>query len=308
MDNFKTCPNCHSKNDIGAKFCRECGNELIQPEEKQCKSCGTVNTVDVRFCFKCGSKLNASDQAPGQAKPKQLKQAKKTRAARDIKQPVVTPVKIAVAAFIAIFIYIVLPEEKTTSSPSSSAQGIQPISAQEQKLADPVMEAKALDIASKFVCSCGTCGEESLETCTCEVAQVERQFIRNRIQNKTNPETIIKEVNSKYGWIKPQFESTYGPGKFKFDKNQVNSLTPSLDITERKNDLQLASFTDRSVIISNFTCVCGKCTDLLRDCTCEHPGGAIEVKNYIDQKINQEKYTIENIIQLVDAKYGNTLN
>ncbi len=137
---------------------------------------------------------------------------------------------------------------------------------------------------------------------------MQRDFIRNGLQNNQDQETIIKAVNAKYGWIKPEFEGKYGPGKFRLDAKQNNPLAPGLDILGKKNVIKPALFSDRLSIISSFACTCGQCQiDELKDCNCNHPGGATEVKKFIDQKIAEASYSKENIIQLVEARYGNRI-
>ncbi|KAA3616796.1 MAG: hypothetical protein D8M58_17475 [Calditrichaeota bacterium] len=301
MEENKICQSCNARNRIDAKFCDECGNELLLGEDKKkCENCDFPNNDDSKFCFKCGEKFKQKEI------PKKLKQKQQNREARGKKQVQTKqssqPLKIVLIAVVAIAAYFLAFND---NQPQTAQRTVQTSRIVEQKLADPVMETAAMDIASKFICSCGTCGEQPLNTCTCEVAQTERQFIRNGLQNKMDQETIIKSVNSKYGWIKPEFAAQYGPGKFKLGSNQKTLLTPGLDIMAQKNEMKVASFADRQAIISSFACTCGQCQiDELKDCSCNHPGGAIEVKKYIDQKIQEEKYTKENIIQLVEAQYG----
>ena len=57
-------------------------------------------------------------------------------------------------------------------------------------------------------------------------------------------------------------------------------------------------------IYSQFICPCGKCRDDLNVCTCSHPHGATEVKLFIDQQVAQEAYTVQEVINMVDQKYG----
>lgn len=47
------CPKCGTKNEIGAKFCDNCGASLV----KRCDSCGEENDIDAKFCRKCGKRL-----------------------------------------------------------------------------------------------------------------------------------------------------------------------------------------------------------------------------------------------------------
>jgi cytochrome c-type biogenesis protein CcmH/NrfF len=54
----------------------------------------------------------------------------------------------------------------------------------------------------------------------------------------------------------------------------------------------------------NFKCACGGCGELpLAECQCDMPKGAVEEKSFIRTKL-MEGYTIPQVIELVDKKYG----
>jgi len=58
------------------------------------------------------------------------------------------------------------------------------------------------------------------------------------------------------------------------------------------------------LVASNFSCACGGCGELpLVECTCDMPRGAVEEKTFIRNKL-EEKLTVEQVIELVDKKYG----
>jgi hypothetical protein len=50
------CPNCHSENPDGKKFCSECGAGLLG----RCPQCGADNAPAAKFCGECGASLGAS--------------------------------------------------------------------------------------------------------------------------------------------------------------------------------------------------------------------------------------------------------
>ncbi len=64
---------------------------------------------------------------------------------------------------------------------------------------------------------------------------------------------------------------------------------------------------DESKVIAvakNFKCACGGCGELpLETCTCDMPKGAAEEKNFIREKL-AEGFTVEQVIELLDKKYG----
>jgi hypothetical protein len=58
------------------------------------------------------------------------------------------------------------------------------------------------------------------------------------------------------------------------------------------------------LVALNFKCACGGCGELpLAECQCDMPQGAVEEKSFIRTKLG-EGYTIPQVIELVDDKYG----
>jgi hypothetical protein len=93
-------------------------------------------------------------------------------------------------------------------------------------------------------------------------------------------------------------------------KSSNSSLVtrPDPEILDRlqAKALTVASMDDKKDIIAQFICPCGKCKikDDLKDCHCKHPKGAEEVKQYIYERIQENKYTPIQIIAMVEHKYG----
>lgn len=50
------CAECGARNDVGDKFCAECGASLTAPQ-LACSSCGTAYEQGDRFCASCGAHL-----------------------------------------------------------------------------------------------------------------------------------------------------------------------------------------------------------------------------------------------------------
>jgi cytochrome c-type biogenesis protein CcmH/NrfF len=61
------------------------------------------------------------------------------------------------------------------------------------------------------------------------------------------------------------------------------------------------------LVAANFRCACGQCGELfLIDCTCDMPRGAVEEKNYIRNQLLQG-LTVDQVINLMDEKYGHRI-
>jgi hypothetical protein len=62
------------------------------------------------------------------------------------------------------------------------------------------------------------------------------------------------------------------------------------------------------LVAANFRCACGGCGELfLVDCTCDMPRGAKEEKIFIREQL-QKGLTVDQVIQLVDQKYGHKIS
>ena len=56
MTDTISCTSCGSENEVGRKFCGECGNALAQA----CPTCGTANAPTMKFCGECGTALSTT--------------------------------------------------------------------------------------------------------------------------------------------------------------------------------------------------------------------------------------------------------
>jgi hypothetical protein len=57
-------------------------------------------------------------------------------------------------------------------------------------------------------------------------------------------------------------------------------------------------------VAKNFKCACGGCGELpLATCQCEMPRGSVEEKRFIREKL-AEGFTVEQVIEQLDKKYG----
>ena len=191
------------------------------------------------------------------------------------------------------------------SSQSSRQPARQP-AAFEQFSNNPIIERDVIAVAANFVCPCGSCGELPLETCTCQTAVQERQFIRDKLQSGQNREQVIAAVNASYGGFKPNQGLKFNPDDLKLGNPLAQLKTDQLSAqgTLAQVSSKLVTSGDLVEILTHFSCPCGQCgIPELKDCNCNHPRGATEVKIFIDQKIDEQKYTIAQVVDLVEKQY-----
>ena len=90
-------------------------------------------------------------------------------------------------------------------------------------------------------------------------------------------------------------------------------FSPSVDIKPASQDFQTNSTNDSALesqvqlVTANFRCACGGCGELfLIDCSCDMPKGAVEEKAFIRDQLRQG-LSVDQVIQLVDKKYGHRI-
>ena len=335
-----TCNNCGLLNDKENKYCINCGEELTVDESSDlvnCSRCGFDNDPENIFCISCGNKLQHKTEKDYPHSYQHTKnrlqtiKAERNKNKHDIRKisknnsknikTLWITTSVVIAAVLTITVLLPIFNKTPDKKEISFSQGVN-----EQKSNNPAIETKVYEIASKFVCSCGNCNEESLEICKCERAIEERQFIRNYLEQSDKraqkQDEIVIEVANKYGWLKAQFASAYNvdPSRVwnpNLLTNQAGQLQPNKDFLLPTSDLfqpeadeplaqkTKATISDKYTLYSAFNCPCGRCRiDELKDCNCDHPGGAKEIKRFVDEKISENKYTINEITDLINNKYG----
>ncbi|NOG99748.1 MAG: zinc-ribbon domain-containing protein [Ignavibacteriae bacterium] len=262
----------------------------------KCKNCGIQNNKGAKYCENCGKPL--SETKGSSRTPKQNYKSKRKKNI-GTKKPVSNKRIISnllslkfVWVFTTIFLLIIIMIVALTSEEKRFNRDNDLFI--DNRSQNPLIEAKVFDIASKFVCGCGSCGEESLDICKCNFAVDERAFIREYLENNNSETDIIKAMVTKYGGLKDGVSLN-------------NNSTAKINKPKAVNNgsTALANFNDRITIYSAFQCPCGQCgIDELKDCTCNHKNGAKEVKKFIDAKISENKYTVAQIIDVVDNTYG----
>ena len=300
------CHECGAVNPENTLFCARCGAKHgEQPSLQQkidCPICGVENSKNDKYCLACGAEMQRNR---GKHQPHQSKQSNKNgrHATRRFKWTPATIGGLLLGGVLGFIGVMELVKEKPPAPPPPFV---------ETKTDDARLEAKVLEVASKFICSCGTCGEKPLDTCTCDKAAEERQYIRNSLQAGQPEDRVIADVMKTYGWLKPEFESAYdSTSTIKSRLSTVaaakETQTVFSNLSAKKNaENGIALVSDAESIYAHFRCPCGQCgMDDLKDCTCNHPRGATEVKALVQARIAEEKFSVAQILDEVEAKYGN---
>ncbi len=156
------------------------------------------NDPDSVFCAKCGARLFADTSAAPPVRETPKRRPLKTHKGRYV--PTVRRRGYVASALAAVGVAILV----ILISGGSKKQSVneRQVAVVKTKLQNPVEESKAMQIAKKFDCSCGTCGDLSLDTCTCPTAVKEREFIRKSVEEGTGSDQIIAAVKKTYGHMK----------------------------------------------------------------------------------------------------------
>lgn len=198
------CGACGIKNDDTAERCAHCGAllHLAEPKTqgKLCRGCGFENGRHSKFCIRCGADLRfygrTSKTNPSHRQKISKKDPKLARIFRW--HPAVVTMGLLGGVFVLIMAFQMLQNARTPE---------QGPAAPEVRSTDPKIESSVMTIASRYLCSCGSCQQEPLDICTCVKAVEVRQFIRNRLQVGQSDSQIMVAVDQTYGWKKNDAES-----------------------------------------------------------------------------------------------------
>jgi cytochrome c-type biogenesis protein CcmH/NrfF len=316
MAHTKKCPECQTDNELNAKFCFECGS--ILPEHattgKYCPACGVENTAEAKFCAECGNLLSSGNRVKkerknssvvtsrgktGQKKQKSQKgRAGRARRTQHQQHRQGWNPKVIGLLALGVVLFVVYAAYINQKAAKISEPYVEQISA------NFALEAQVREVASKFVCACGSCPREPLESCSCPTARKERDFIRNALASGQSADQVITVLNNQFGGLKSAQSANRKDDLTLLPPPVLSGNTLGGAESGRDGDV-LASFVHRQQIIEQFSCPCGQCAiDKLKDCNCDHPRGAQEVKKYIDDQIAAGTYTVAQIIEKVDNQYG----
>ena len=214
MTPSKKCPNCQTDNELTAKFCFQCGSDLPEKGNKgtYCRECGFENPHNAKYCGKCGIKLSSGEKSanehhkptatPKSSKPSRKKRKKQKTSAEHVRHTVRRgtlqgwnyKVIGMIALGVVLFgVYAVYMNEKSLKISERYVENVS---------TNPALEAQMREVASKFVCACGSCPSEPLESCSCATARKERDFIRNALAGGQNADDVVKVLNNQYGGLK----------------------------------------------------------------------------------------------------------
>ncbi len=73
-----------------------------------------------------------------------------------------------------------------------------------ETMTDSTTEVQVKLIAARFACTCGACGGEPLDHCTCDAAAGTRQEIREGLLAGRTSDQIIGDVNRTHGGLREE--------------------------------------------------------------------------------------------------------
>ena len=190
MNQKNICPHCNNRIINDNLFCSNCGYLL----GIKCPKCELVSAFNMKYCKECGTLLKTD---PNNRKQKKINFDNSKKKSKQILKSSNKSMFIFVIFVLlgVVIMYQVFKDQEVG----------QHFALTENKSNDMYTELKVIEIVSKFNCSCGTCGVTPLETCACNTAIQERQYIRNAIQNGKAVQKITNEIQNIYGSMKPEF-------------------------------------------------------------------------------------------------------
>lgn len=153
-------------------------------------------------------------------------------------------------------------------------------SAIEVKSENSAVETEVSKLASEFMCTCGSCSDETLAQCVCENAQNARQIIRTSLLAGQPIVQIAATIDRSFG------------GRIERPAGQIYAD-------------QVLAASQRIEVLSHFRCPCGKCgMENLAECECDHPRGGREVRGFLDRKLSEKQYSSAQLIAEIEKIYG----
>lgn len=195
----------------------------------------------------------------------------------------------------AVILAIRMGADRTPSAPAPAAQTPVPTT--------PV-SMQVREVASHFVCGCGSCDDLELATCSCPTAVKERAVIQEELDRGTPPRDVVRLIADRYGHLKPQFAGMFpGPSPEEPAEDGRREAPPVVPVNVGLGT-GVATEADLAEMTRQLACACGNCDhDRLSDCECDHSRGAKELKAFLKYKIAQNRLTADEILALARDTY-----
>ncbi len=184
------CAQCGFHNPEDSKFCMECGERLSGTQktkkgpQRKCRCCGSFNDLDAIFCVTCGEKMI---------------QKSKDNITRNPLDPSLKNIILVIAS---VIILVLIVQKGLTLFQGKKPPQISSSAIPYTTPASGVDEDQVYAVAQNFICACGGCGEEPLETCACDMPKgsvEEKNYIRAKLAEGLTVEQVIELVDKKYG-------------------------------------------------------------------------------------------------------------
>ncbi len=156
-----------------------------------CKQCKITYHADEKFCRLCGEKLHA--------------RKKEKRGKQISKQPYIANIYLLFGLGLAIFIIALLVIDRSGQQDTTMDTLI-------QQEVPATVTSEVYEVAEKFICPCGGCGEMALETCSCDMdhgAIEAKSFIQQQLNQGKSKDEVIAAMIKRYGYLKPEYQKDY---------------------------------------------------------------------------------------------------
>lgn len=194
-------------------------------------------------------------------------------------------------------------------------------------LAAELKHPAMLEVERRFICPCGSCGGLELTECVCDGlggAMEMKTELARLIAGGSDADDATVAVAARFGGLKPR--EAWGGSPDSAVEPMHHPVQPEPSASEPIGDgrsgtgapaehdadatvtavvthARVVSPQDVASVAEAFMCPCRRCRDRLVDCTCEHPGGAGEVKEYIRQQLSAGA-RVSDVTELVARRFA----
>ncbi len=218
----------------------------------------------------------------GVRRPKRKRQS----AARPTRKEIVVA---AVGVLVVVLAVGLAQLARFTEGGSSAAMATAVVS---KALQDP----QVLEVASHFLCPCGTCDRMELSECTCDSPRggiESKQQIATLLAQGLSVDETVRRLASTFGTLKPDARGT----------TEGNAPTAAAPVAAARMEAANRLVDPFEVVVARFDCSCGNCRDTLAACVCSHPRGAREMKEFIRSRLGHGD-SVDAVVQDTERRYG----